>query len=450
MFILKKNSLKSLNAFKNIKLNNLVLKGKVNVPGDKSISQRALILGLIAIGETVIEGILDSEDVFFTMKAIEQLGGKIKIDKKNNILNLTGVGLGNLISPNKPIYMGNSGTGTRLLIGLVAGSNATVTFYGDDSLSARPMDRIIKPLEKMGASFVFSEQKKLPITVIGARKKGFTMPIKYKTQVASAQIKSAIMLSALTARGVTTIQEPYKSRNYTEKMLKECGVNVRSITKKKSVNTIEIDGVEYINNHKFIIPGDPSSAAFLIVASLITKGSKVTVQNVLNDSMRLNIFKVLKKMGGNIFIKKVSPNTCDITAKFSKLKNISLKISDTVALIDEFPILSVAAACGEGKMSMKGLRELRYKESDRFTAIKTGLIKCGVNVITHGNDMEIYGEKNIKGEAEIDAKNDHRIAMAFNILRLVAIKPIKIIGNNSIITSFPTFFNTIKLLSKTS
>jgi 3-phosphoshikimate 1-carboxyvinyltransferase len=280
MYIFKKTSKKPLNAINNSELNKVSFIGSADVPGDKSISQRALIIGLASIRETVIQGILDSEDVYYTLKAIEALGAKVEINKKKKILTVKGVGLGNLKSPKKPIYMGNSGTGTRLLIGLVAGSNATVTFYGDESLSNRPMDRIINPLKKMGANFIFSEEKKLPITVIGARKKGITMPIKYKSPVASAQIKSAIILAGLTARGSTQIEEPCISRNYTEVMLKKCGVNINSKIIKKNINVVTVNGTSHLKNCNFNIPSDPSSALFIVVACLITKGSKVQIKNV--------------------------------------------------------------------------------------------------------------------------------------------------------------------------
>ena len=403
-------------------------------------------IGLASIGETLIEGILDSEDVFYTLKAIEALGAKVNINKSQRLLSINGVGIGNLLSPRTPIYMGNSGTGTRLLIGLVAGSNATVTFYGDKSLSNRPMDRIINPLKKMGANFIFAEDKKLPITVVGARVKGITMPIKYKTPVPSAQIKSAIIFAGLTARGVTCIEEPHKSRNYTEKMLKKCGVEISSRINKKLINTIKIKGKDYLKNCDFLIPGDPSSATFIVVAALIMKGSRIKITNVLNDNMRLKVFEILKKMGGKIKINKISSDKCEIFAEYSNLKNIHLNKNDSTSLIDEFPILSIAAACGKGKMVMRGLGELRFKESDRYTAISEGLKKCGVEVKTYNNDMEILGAKQINGDSIIHANNDHRVAMSFNVLNLVVKKPIQVIGNNSIITSFPNFFKTFKSL----
>ena len=448
MYIFKKNPLKSLNAINKFKLKKFSFLGNAEVPGDKSISQRALIIGLASIGQTVINGILDSEDVYHTLKAVEALGARVEVNKNKKTLKLTGVGLGNLKSPKKPIYMGNSGTGTRLLIGLVAGSNATVTFYGDESLSSRPMDRIIDPLKKMGAIFIFSEEKKLPITVIGARKKGITMPIIYKSPVASAQIKSAIILAGLTAKGTTQIEEPYKSRNYTEVMLKKCGVDIKSKISKKHINTVTVNGTSYLKNCNFNIPSDPSSALFIVVACLITKGSKVKVKNILYDSLRLKVFKILTKMGGIININKTSVNTCEIIAEHSILKNINLNKNDTTSLIDEFPALSIAAACGKGKMSMKGLGELRYKESDRFKSISDGLRNAGVQVNTFEDNMEIIGTRKVLGGNTIVAQNDHRIAMSFNLLSLFSEKPIKVIGNESIMSSFPSFFSTLILLKK--
>ena len=448
MFIFKKKSLKQFNLPNSFKIKKFSLSGNAKVPGDKSISQRALIIGLASIGQTVINGILDSEDVFYTLKAIEALGAKVDINKNYKTLKVNGVGLGNLKSPKKPIYMGNSGTGTRLLIGLVAGSNATATFYGDVSLSNRPMDRIINPLKKMGANFIFSEEKKLPITVIGARKKGITMPIKYKSPVASAQIKSAIIFAGLTARGTTKIEEPYKSRNYTEVMLKKCGVEINSKINKRHINTVTVNGTSYLKNCNFSIPSDPSSALFIVVACLIAKESKVKVENILYDNMRLKVFKILTKMGGIIKINRTSVDTCEIIAHYSRLKNINLNKNDTTSLIDEFPALSIAAACGKGRMIMKGLGELRYKESDRFKSISEGLRNAGVQVNTLNDDMEIIGTRKVLGGNTIDAQNDHRIAMSFNLLSLFSEKPVKVIGNESIMTSFPSFFSTLKSLKK--
>ena len=446
MYIFKKIPLKSFKTLNSLRVKKSSLIGSVEIPGDKSISQRALIIGLASIGKTVIEGILDSEDVFYTLKAIEALGAKVNINKRKKIITVYGVGLGNLISPKKPIYMGNSGTGTRLLIGLVAGSNATVTFYGDISLSNRPMDRIVNPLKKMGAHFVFSEEKKLPITVIGARKKGITMPIKYKSPVSSAQIKSAIIFAGLTARGTTQIAEPNKSRDYTELMLKKCGVKINSKISKNFVNTVRVDGISYLKNSNFNIPSDPSSALFIIVACLIIKGSKVKVVNILYDNLRLKVFKILIKMGAKIIINKTSRDRCEIIAEYSNLNNISLRKNDVTPLIDEFPALSIAAACGQGKMIMRGLGELRYKESDRFKAISNGLKKSGIEVNTFKDDMAIIGTKKVLGGSIIDAHSDHRIAMSFNVLNLFAEKPIKVIGNESIGTSFPNFFSILHSL----
>ena len=229
-------------------------------------------------------------------------------------------------------------------------------------------------------------------------------------------------------------------------MLLERGVEVNSKTIKSGVNIIKIKGVSYIQSSQISVPGDPSSAVFLTVAALITKNSNIVIKNVLNDDMRLKVFKILIKMGGKISFTKKTKKTLDIRVKYSNLKNVSIPAEDSTALIDEFPILSIAAACGKGKMSMKGLGELRYKESDRFLAIEKGLKNCGVSVKAIKNNLEIIGRKTVLGGCEIDSKNDHRIAMAFNILNLVSEKPIKNIGNNSIVTSFPNFFDTFKKL----
>ena len=297
MFIFKKKPSNVINNLDDFKFNKNTLKGEVIVPGDKSMSQRALLLGLISIGRTTIKGILDSEDVYFTMKAIEALGAKVSIDNDNQYISVLGVGIGNLVSPKKPIYMGNSGTGTRLLMGLVAGSNALVTFYGDSSLTERPMDRVLAPLSEMGAGIVSNFKKKLPITILGARAKGFTLPIKYKLLIPSAQVKSAILLAALTARGTSFITETKKSRNYTEKMLSYRGViiNNKRINNKK--NIISIDGASLIKSKNIKVPGDPSSAVFVVVAALITKKSYIVIENVLYDIFRLKIFYILKKNG---------------------------------------------------------------------------------------------------------------------------------------------------------
>ena len=437
--------------FKNLNnryfLNNCSLSGRIIVPGDKSISQRALIISLVSCGKTIIEDILDSEDVYYTLKAVMQLGAKVT--KFERSIEIKGVGLGNLISPKQPLFMGNSGTGTRLLLGLVAGSNALVTFFGDSSLTHRPMDRIISPLEEMGATVICSKNKKLPITIKGARSKGFVLPINYKLIVPSAQVKSAILLAALSARGTSYITEFKKTRDYTETMLKNRGVNIKVKRIKKDENIISVDGISILKSKNIRIPGDPSSAAFLAVAAIITKKSSISIENVLHDKLRLNVFSILKKMGANIKIIKTKENTCKIKVKSSKLKNISINSKNSAALIDEYPILAVAAACAEGKAIMKGLGELRFKESNRFFAIINGLTKVGIDAKGIKDDIFVRGSKIIEGGCTIDAKNDHRIAMSFNVLSLVSKKPICIKGNKSIMTSFPSFFKTLTSLGAT-
>ncbi|MBF95882.1 MAG: 3-phosphoshikimate 1-carboxyvinyltransferase [Pelagibacterales bacterium] len=423
------------------------LTGSIIVPGDKSISQRALIIGLISTGKTVIEDILDSEDVYHTLKAIESLGALV--NKKKDLIEINGIGVGNLKTPEKPIYMGNSGTGTRLLLGLVAGSNALVTFYGDQSLSNRPMERVISPLEDMGATIICSKDKKLPITIKGARAKGFIMPINFNLLIPSAQVKSAIIFAALSGRGTSSITEYKKTRNYTEAMLKSRGVAIK-IKKIKNKSITLIDGTSLVKAKSIKIPGDPSSAAFLAVAAIITKNSSICIENILHDKFRLNIFSVLKKMGAKIKIIKTNEDKCKIIVKSSNLKNIYLSDNKSSALIDEYPILSIAAACARGYSKMEGLGELRFKESNRFDAIIDGLNKSGVEVKSVKDKIIIKGSKKIKGGCIIDANNDHRIAMCFNILSLVSEEPILIKGNKTIMTSYPNFFNSLISLGANS
>ena len=427
---------------------NQSLSGRVTVPGDKSISQRALIISLISSGKTIIEDILDSEDVYHTLNAVKELGANIK--KKSGVLEVKGIGIGNLLSPSKPIYMGNSGTGTRLLLGLVAGSNALVTFYGDESLTNRPMERVVSPLLEMGASVISAKNTKLPITISGARLKGFTLPIDYKLLTPSAQVKSAILLAALSARGNSFVTEYKETRNYTERMLKSSGVFIQVNKKNKNKRVISIKGTSFIKSKNIKVAGDPSSAVFLAVAAIITKKSSISIENVLLDKFRLTVFKTLKKMGANIRIIKENGSQCKIIVKSSKLKNILVKSNKSSSLIDEYPILSIAAACGSGDMVMEGLSELRFKESDRYRAIINGLNKAGVTAVGYKDSIKIIGKKSIKGGCTINAENDHRIAMSFNILSLVSEKPILVKGNRSICTSFPSFFDTLKSLGVAS
>ena len=418
--------------------------GQIEIPGDKSISQRALIIGLISNGNSKIQNILESEDVIHTMRAVILLGGKVSI--KNDILEIRGVGLGNITSPPKPVYMGNSGTGTRLLLGVVAGSNATVTFYGDGSLTNRPMSRVITPLKKMGAKFVSHEEGRLPLTVIGARRKGIILPIEYTTPMPSAQVKSSLILASLTARGTSKIIEKSRTRNNTEEMLINCGVKIISRYTKNKRYLTQLEGMQYINSFDVRVPGDPSTAAFLAVAAIITKNSKIELKNIYYDKFRLKIFFVLKKMGAKIDIKKNNRGNCDITVESSNLKNLIIPAKDSSALIDEYPILSIAASSANGKMIMKGLKELRFKESDRLTAIFKGLSQSGIKTELIKDTLIIQGRKNIRGGNIINASNDHRMAMSFNILSLITKSPIIIKGNSSIRTSFPLFFDSLSIL----
>ncbi len=447
---LKKSKTKSKIEIKNnpvVKYSNSLL-GEITIPGDKSISQRALLLGLLSIGETKIINILRSDDVYSTYKAIKLLGANVIEDSDELIIN--GLGVGNLLSPKKTINMGNSGTGCRLLLGIIASSSVTVTITGDKSLSSRPMDRVIIPLEKMGAKIISSKGMTLPITITGAGINGIIMPIDHVSKVSSAQVKSAILLAGLSARGVTSVTEPTKSRNNTETLLKQFGAKVVTNFERDASYKASIYGEAELIGSEVVVPGDPSSAAFFAVASIVTKKSKLKLKNVYLSPLRGQIYKTLQTMGANIIIKRKKTsaiNCADIIVTSSKLNNIEIEANKSSLLIDEYPILAIAAACSKGRMVMRGLSELRHKEGNRFEAIYYGLKKCGVRVDIEEDDIIIYGVNGRpKGGCVINANLDHRIAMAFSIMSLVSIEPIKVKGCSSIKSSFPNFFD---LLSET-
>ena len=430
---------------------NQSLSGRVTVPGDKSISQRALIISLISCGKTIIEDILDSEDVYHTLNAVKELGANVK--KKSGVLEVKGIGIGNLLSPSKPIYMGNSGTGTRLLLGLVAGSNALVTFYGDESLTNRPMERVVSPLLEMGASVISAKNTKLPITISGARLKGFTLPIDYKLLTPSAQVKSAILLAALSARGNSFVTEYKETRNYTERMLKGSGVSIQVNKKNKNKRVISIKGTSFIKSKNIKVAGDPSSAVFLAVAAIITKKSSISIENVLLDKFRLTVFETLKKMGGNIKLinKRKIHNELIADLKIEQkniLRSTILESNDVPLQIDEIPILSIAASFACGHTVFKGLKELTVKESNRLLLINENLKKMGVKSKINRYDLHIYGNQNLKeGGAVIRHDNDHRILMSFFIANMICEKNNIIKDKSCVNTSYPAFFKDISQFS---
>ena len=434
---------------KNIIKNNLVshgsrsLKGIITPPGDKSISHRALLFSSLALGKSEISNLLHSEDVLNMVKALKLLG--IKITKINNVFYVIGSGLTGFNIPNKHIDCGNSGTLARILIGAIGGSEIFVTLTGDESLRTRPMNRVIKPLEKMGINF-HSSNGLLPLIVYGTNE---ILPIKYNSPISSAQVKTSILLAGLNAKGTSEIIEPYTSRDHSENLLKYFGANIKYNSKTSGKNKVLITGGNALKSCAIEIPGDISSAAFVIVAAIIIPGSDIIVKNVGINYFRKGVIEALEKMGAKISIENKFTNNfnepvADISVKYSKIKGITLDSTYSSRLIDEYPILAIAAAVASGKSVFKGLSELRHKESDRFNGIIDGLKASGIKVEAKNDDIIIYGNlSRIKGGITINCQYDHRIAMSFLVLGAVAENPIKVIGCNSISTSYPNFISEL-------
>ena len=414
------------------------LAGYAKVPGDKSISHRALIISSMCIGQSKIKGLLESEDVFATMNALKTLG--VKIEKSNGYWFVNGVGIFGFKEPTKYLDLGNSGTGARLILGAIMGSSILANLKGDESLSKRPMGRILTPLKMMGAKIISSNNEKLPITIKGPKE---VFPINYSSKISSAQIKSSILLSGLAASGRTIFKEPNESRNHTEKMLSSLGANIQSKTLEDGSYKVELGGNPVLRSSNINVPCDPSSAAFLVVAAVICPESKIELKNIMINEGRNGLFKTLKEMGAkiNIFNKKNNggEETASIIAEYSQLKGITVPSKRVPSMIDEYPILSIAASCAEGKTVMDGISELRVKESDRIKIVSNGLIKAGVKTIEKAESLTIYGSK-VVGGCSIDSELDHRIAMSFLILGLISKEPIKVLRPSTIETSFPNFY----------
>ncbi len=421
------------------------LKGKITVPGDKSISHRSLIFASQAVGRTKVTGLLESEDVLNTKKCLEKLGVGIK--KENNQYIVDGVGVGGLSEPEGVLDCGNSGTGCRLLMGLVAPYNFKTIFTGDESLSSRPMKRVTTPLSLMGTKFEARDDNFLPLLVQGSN---HMTPLSYELPVASAQVKSAILLAALNTPGVTTVIEKEKTRDHTEMMIKHFGGNI-SIEEKDNGTVIKYLGQQEFKPNDVIVPADPSSAAFPIVAAIITPGSEVRVINILINPTRIGLYTTLKEMGANIEFNNIrieaGEQVADIKATYTpKLKAVSVPAERVPSMIDEYPILSIAASKAEGTTIMNGLTELKVKESNRLEAIRKGLELCGVDAKIGANDSLSVKGGSIKGGAEIPTHGDHRIAMSFLVAGLISEKPISVDKPEMIATSFPGFVELMNSL----
>ncbi len=417
------------------------LSGSIAVPGDKSISHRAIILGSLTIGQSVVSHLLESTDVLDTVKAMVALGAEISRSNDGEYI-INGVGVGGLAEPDNVIDCGNSGTSVRLIMGAIATSSINVTFTGDVSLRNRPMSRVLKPLSLFGASYISRSEGRLPITIKGSSE---PMPIVYKLPVASAQVKSAVLLAALNTPGITTIIEEQATRDHTERMLKLFGAKVTSkIT--EFGNEISVTGFPELRRTNITIPSDPSSAAFPLCAAIMVEGSDIVVPNVCQNPTRNELFSVLIRMGADLTFENIRQQSgediADVRARYSPaLSGIEISGHRAPSMIDEYPILAMVASVAKGKTTMKGIAELRHKESDRIQAINEGLTAAGVKLEVGKSSLTVYGSGNgfVEGGNLVKVYNDHRIAMSFACLGLVSKSAITIDDSSIIDTSFPNF-----------
>ncbi|HEY0852603.1 MAG TPA: 3-phosphoshikimate 1-carboxyvinyltransferase [Bradyrhizobium sp.] len=423
------------------------LAGPVRVPGDKSISHRALILGALAVGETRVSGLLEGEDVLNTAKSMRALGAKVERTGPF-AWKVNGVGVGGFAEPAAPLDFGNSGTGCRLVMGAVAGCPVTAVFDGDASLRSRPMRRILDPLELMGAKAGESrEGGRLPLTLHGARD---PVPITYRTPVASAQIKSAVLLAGLAAPGVTTVIESEASRDHTELMLKHFGADIVSVKEGTHGRKISLTGEPELHGAEVIVPADPSSAAFPIVAALIVPGSDIVLSDVMTNPLRTGLFTTLREMGASIEESEVRGDAGEPMARLrvraSRLRGVEVPPERAPSMIDEYLVLAVAAAFAEGTTVMRGLQELRVKESDRLAATADMLRVNGVRTEISGDDLIVEGRGHVPGGGLVATHMDHRIAMSALVMGCAADKPVRVDDTAFIATSFPDFIPMMRTL----
>jgi len=423
------------------------LAGRVRIPGDKSISHRALILGALAVGETRIQGLLESEDVLNTAKAMRALGARVEREG-DGAWSVRGVGVAGFTQPSAPLDFGNSGTGCRLVMGAVAGCPVTATFDGDASLRSRPMRRIVDPLELMGARVTASaEGGRLPLTLAGARD---PLPIEYRSPVASAQIKSAVLLAGLSAPGVTTVVEPAASRDHTELMLVHFGAGLTSVADGAHGRRISLSGQPELRGAPVAVPADPSSAAFPIVAALIVPGSDIVLDDVMTNPLRTGLFTTLREMGASIEMNEARSDAgepmAQLRVRSSKLHGVEVPAERAPAMIDEYLVLAVAAAFAEGTTTMRGLHELRVKESDRLEATADMLRVNGVRVEISGDDMIVEGRGHVPGGGLVATHMDHRIAMSALVMGCASEAPVTVDDTAFIATSFPDFIPMMRKL----
>ncbi|TPL99854.1 3-phosphoshikimate 1-carboxyvinyltransferase [Mesorhizobium sp. B2-3-11] len=428
------------------------LSGTARVPGDKSISHRSFMFGGLASGETRITGLLEGEDVMRTGAAMKAMGAHI--EKHGAEWVIRGTGNGALLQPEGPLDFGNAGTGSRLTMGLVGTYDMETTFIGDASLSGRPMGRVLEPLRQMGVQVLKATPgDRMPITLHGPK---HAAPITYRVPMASAQVKSAVLLAGLNTPGITTVIEPVMTRDHTEKMLKGFGANLSVETDERGVRHIFIEGQGKLTGQTIAVPGDPSSAGFPLVAALIVPGSDITIENVLMNPTRTGLLFTLQEMGGQIDI--LNPrnaggeDVADLRVRYSELKGVTVPPERAPSMIDEYPVLAVAASFAEGETLMQGLEELRVKESDRLSAVATGLKLNGVDCTESEASLAVRGKPGGKGlgghpngrDTTVETHLDHRIAMSFLVMGLATEKPVTIDDQAMIATSFPEFMGLMK------
>jgi 3-phosphoshikimate 1-carboxyvinyltransferase len=416
------------------------LTGRLRVPGDKSISHRSLILGALAVGETRISGLLEGEDVLNTAKAMRALGAQVR-RTGDGAWSIQGVGVGGFADPAEALDFGNSGTGCRLALGAVGGCPITATFDGDASLRKRPMQRVLDPLARIGArQLAAADGGRLPLTLAGARD---PIPIVYEPPVASAQLKSAVLLAGLAAPGETTVVEPEATRDHTERMLAHFGAEVRVEPHGTHGRRVTLTGQPELRPAVIRVPADPSSAAFPLVAALITARSEIILEGVMTNPLRTGLMTTLREMGAAIEILELrnegGEEVADMRVRASSLLGVDVPPERAPSMIDEYPILAVAAACADGVTRMRGLKELRVKESDRLAATADMLRVNGVATEIQGDDLIVEGATRLRGGGQVATHMDHRIAMSALVMGLASEAPVAVDDASFIATSFPGF-----------
>ncbi|CAN5195210.1 3-phosphoshikimate 1-carboxyvinyltransferase [soil metagenome] len=424
------------------------LSGTVTVPGDKSISHRSLMLSALAIGESRVEGLLEGEDVLATAAAMRAMGADIVRDD-DGVWHIDGVGVGGLLQPETALDMGNSGTSTRLLMGLLASHDLTATFIGDASLSKRPMARVIEPLSAMGAEFTGSPGGRLPLTLRGLSP---AVPIEYRLPVASAQVKSAVLLAGLNTPGITRVIEPIATRDHNERMLKGFGADLTVEIDSDGARVISLVGEAELQPQNIVVPGDPSSAALPMVAALLVPGSRVTISNVGLNPPRAGLIDLLREMGGIIEIVNArdvgGEPVGDLIVTASTLNGVEPDPARAPSMIDEYPVAFVAAAMAQGRSVFRGLEELRVKESDRLTAMANGLRLIGARVeeTEDGLIIDGTGGEPLTGGGPVATLLDHRIAMSFAVAGLVSRNGVTVDDMRPVATSFPGFVDLLRTM----